>query len=196
MKLAVKFKFRFTNRFEIWCYSRDHESNLGVVQYTIENPIVEIKLSYDRLISTMGFAILVNDIFILNQGPVVNYVWHVLLCDELYEIYGDMTPNLFLWLKWLTVFHTALKRVTRLFFVQSSWLSLPYITGHYAHSLCRQFSQSCVHSSTIRLNRISWRPSIIFDVPTASVYRKQTLYGLWMGYKLLSFATILYYRST
>ena len=32
-------------------------------------PILEIPWSYDRLISTMGFPTLVNNIFVLNRGP-------------------------------------------------------------------------------------------------------------------------------
>ena len=35
---------------------------------------MEIRRSYDRLISTMGFPILANDIFVLNQGPELSVV--------------------------------------------------------------------------------------------------------------------------
>ena len=46
--------------------------NIKMSYFTsIGNPIVEIRRSYDRLVSTMGFPILWVDIFILSQLAIV-----------------------------------------------------------------------------------------------------------------------------
>ena len=55
---------------EVWNLVSDNALISGTGKARIGNPIVEIRRSYDRLISTMGFLYWYDDILILNRGPV------------------------------------------------------------------------------------------------------------------------------
>ena len=65
-----------TTMLKYWCkiFQSQHQGADSIKRChltSIGNPIVEIRRSYDRLISTMGFLVLYwkDDVFILNQGP-------------------------------------------------------------------------------------------------------------------------------